>query len=778
MLPSTPIVEIVKQGAVAVEEIRVAPQKGGAKPRFVPTYHVPQPPASAGAHALHLAAHQYHTASLIKQVHVVVKNTPFGITLHSNDVSRINFHNYVIKATLLYDCDPPKPVDFIHQEPLQYVATVSDEGEEVVVDIKMSILSSQHQGSLFIVVLHVTHTSAPTPSNSEPIGTIVAHVANNALTSQALTQLCVISHPIRIVSKVDHVKKEGIPILKKKTFHEILTDKLKRLQKAQEGQDKWIRSLYERQNRKFELTPYQDDTDEQSGDEDELSPGQDLDEGAPQPPSSTSGETSFQNSFNRVIEAYKGVSTDDRREAVRRMVEALRCDDLEQLVRIFIEELHGSAASPMPRGSPDSSSFGISTPPYMIDPASFHLYGIPPGLQLGGPLTEADCPCADCPSKKELERFQGLFKGVHMPMTPHQQHQQQLQQQQQQHPDQAAFLLNFNLQDIASLLADYYVEVDSDHDEEVDYGMNEVPAIAADEEQTLQDTLQPSQAPPPSQEISDDEDCYKSFDTPADSSFLAEYYHRDVVVDTWTSASQKILDIYTSFSYDHVSQDVAWEDFSMTEDIQAIIASLFKETADHQGLSLSNLIPNFIYLLRDRVVHKPTEIPYNLPILLDILHVDADPTTILSPFQFKTLLSIYDSLSSIPSSGINKRSMDYLTKSITDNLIYLVKRIAFWSSIPSDQLSIIKIKDELQSTSTLETTLSPGNYQLFTNQTLAVIDKRLIKIIGQQQQQQSNPSAVKPDKLERRTIELFKSQLSELKSHIKTILLTNSDKLK
>ncbi|EGG19843.1 putative transcriptional regulator [Cavenderia fasciculata] len=258
----------------------------------------------------------------------------------------------------------------------------------------MSILSSQHQGSLFIVVLHVSHTSAPTPANNEPLSTISAHLNNNVLTgSTNLNQLCVISHPIRIVSKVDHVKKEGIPILKKKTFHEILTDKLKRLQKCQDGQSKWIKNLFDQHHCQFDYRPFIDpecnnnssnnnnsnnsnhstpqqhfinhlnseddedqiekdnENDDDQDDDDNCNNNNNIDEAninqikqqqkVVNPTTILNGEIYFQNSFNRVVESYKCiVSIDDRKEEIKKMVKILHSEDLEQLVNVFIEELH------------------------------------------------------------------------------------------------------------------------------------------------------------------------------------------------------------------------------------------------------------------------------------------------------------------------------------------------------------------------------------------------------------------------------------------------------
>lgn len=71
----------------------------------------------------------------------------------------------------------------------------------------------------------------------------------NNTTSESL---CVLSHPIRIVSKIDHIRKEGVPI-KKKTFNEILTDRLRDLEALQDEQVQIIKNLYDLRNIPFEI---------------------------------------------------------------------------------------------------------------------------------------------------------------------------------------------------------------------------------------------------------------------------------------------------------------------------------------------------------------------------------------------------------------------------------------------------------------------------------------------------------------------------------------------
>eukprot|EP01132_Coremiostelium_polycephalum_P003113 gene3113-3893_t len=462
---SLQLVELIKQGAVAVEDIRITPTSSSSS--STPSKHpnlinnnssgktTPRNNTSQNIQLQQQIQQQqqqqfyYPTTSfshspVLKQIHVVVKNTPFGITLKSNDTQKLNFHNYVIKASLVYDCDPPKPVDFIHNEPLQYVATVNEEGDEVCVDVKVGILSSQHQGSLFIVILHITHSTSPyQPSNNEPIPVIVNHIQNNSIYSQNLMNICSFSHPIRIVSKVDHVKKEGIPILKKKTFHEILTDKLKKLQKSQEHQNKWIKNLYDQHGVNFDLNPYtsslngggskkesnsshnssssstpsfggahhhcslvvvdnqssvMDDNDDCGSDDspnsqfsndfDSSSSHQISNQHHHHPHHHQNSEVLFQNSFNRVVESYKLVPEDKKKSTVQQMVELLKSEDLEQLVKTFIDELHNNGAVGNNIELSNSSIQGVD-----------------------------DCQCDNCPAKKDLERFQGICMNFLIPTS-------------------------------------------------------------------------------------------------------------------------------------------------------------------------------------------------------------------------------------------------------------------------------------------------------------------------------------------------------------------------
>ncbi|EGC29650.1 hypothetical protein DICPUDRAFT_158740 [Dictyostelium purpureum] len=186
--------------------------------------------------------------------------------------------------------------------------------------------------------------------------------------------------------------------------------------------------------------------------------------------------------------------------------------------------------------------------------------------------------------------------------------------------------------------------------------------------------------------------------------------------------SKKLQSIIEPISYDHISDDSVWEDYSILEDIEEISKLLISNTQ----LKLQELLPNFIYLLRDRMIHKPTDIQYILPLVFKVLEI-ANPNEIdgddeikkyLTPFQFKTILSLLSSLVLIDPSttsnndivihntnnhkNIPQSSITCLSKYIYQLLPYLVDRIAFWNSIPNDQFQQISTsKLEFESISNL-----------------------------------------------------------------------------
>jgi hypothetical protein len=97
--------------------------------------------------------------------------------------SSINLHEVKLYARLYYDNDyvqdfsELKPVDFVTQEPLKYRTFVSDQGDKATVELRIFVLSSQHEDSLFRVKIGLVDlpsnttyeiTSAPIKCLSKP----------------------------------------------------------------------------------------------------------------------------------------------------------------------------------------------------------------------------------------------------------------------------------------------------------------------------------------------------------------------------------------------------------------------------------------------------------------------------------------------------------------------------------------------------------------------------------------------------------------------------------
>jgi hypothetical protein len=88
---------------------------------------------------------------ITKLVHVVVKNLTFTMEVASNaalDLTKWNF-----EAKLLYDFDrdddQAKEVSFVKNEPLDYKVNIADGGQKAIVELKIKVLTSQHEDMLF-----------------------------------------------------------------------------------------------------------------------------------------------------------------------------------------------------------------------------------------------------------------------------------------------------------------------------------------------------------------------------------------------------------------------------------------------------------------------------------------------------------------------------------------------------------------------------------------------------------------------------------------------------
>jgi len=130
---------------------------------------------------------KYSKNGIQKNLHVVVKNTPFTFNLSLGGISeQVNFHRFQLEAILLYDFDEPKEVDFVRLKPLEYRSQANDSGDTCSVEMRIKVLSSQLEDMFFRIRFtaydSVTRSSSPT--------------------------LVVYSEPIKVISKPDQIVKK------------------------------------------------------------------------------------------------------------------------------------------------------------------------------------------------------------------------------------------------------------------------------------------------------------------------------------------------------------------------------------------------------------------------------------------------------------------------------------------------------------------------------------------------------------------------------------------
>eukprot|EP01103_Thecamoeba_quadrilineata_P014624 TRINITY_DN439_c0_g1_i2.p1 TRINITY_DN439_c0_g1~~TRINITY_DN439_c0_g1_i2.p1 ORF type:complete len:414 (-),score=81.56 TRINITY_DN439_c0_g1_i2:37-1278(-) len=133
---------------------------------------------------------------LQKSVHVVVKNAPFlvQIALTSQHFMNqmVNLNNFTFDAVLLYDSDSQqeKFVDYVKVKPVDHKPTVNETGDQVTMELRIKVLTSQHENSFFRVKIFLLDPNTGTPFHPS---------------------LVVFSEPVKVISKPEQVKKRSSP---------------------------------------------------------------------------------------------------------------------------------------------------------------------------------------------------------------------------------------------------------------------------------------------------------------------------------------------------------------------------------------------------------------------------------------------------------------------------------------------------------------------------------------------------------------------------------------
>jgi len=318
-------------------------------------------------------------AKSTQMVHVVVKNSPFVISLgmlNNNAVRPDMFGKYVTNNSidmgkltfdckLLYDTEgPDTEVDYISNKPFLFKVTVAEGGQQVDIEVRLKVLSSQHEDMFFRVKF----------------------VALDPITKQEVgSSLVAISAPIKVISKPEQLKKRRPS--KKRTLNDALIESLNRIEKKQQDQQKIVDKLLEAE---FEDVPspapvsflpsqfpqqQQQQQQQQNGDDESATSSDAGDEHQP---------VEFQEALSNLLQKYNSLSEEERPKKVQKLLHSANIsrENLSEMNDLFLAE-------------------GMQ-----------EAIGREVGDTERGHGACQQCLCPSCPHKMELERIELFYKDV------------------------------------------------------------------------------------------------------------------------------------------------------------------------------------------------------------------------------------------------------------------------------------------------------------------------------------------------------------------------------
>jgi len=283
-----------------------------------------------------------------KVIHVVVKNSPFGLTFGftgpSSQSPYVNaltdLHNYNVDIKLLYDSELDKEVDFLKISPLQVKSTLNQTGTKLTLEVRIKVLTSHMENSLFRV------------------GVIVS----DQMTKQG--SYTIFSEAIKVISKSDQIKKKKTS-RKKRNFNDLLSDTLVQIETKQMEHAKILETLCDNNHSFLESTM------------------------KAYPPKLPPPPPDFQTAFKDFLRSYITLSKEDKVVKIRKLAGSQNTHDMVELMDLFWAE-----------GL--SRDIRESHQPRHTDVKHGHVDHVEVG----------PCTCEDCPYKKELHRIENFYDDI------------------------------------------------------------------------------------------------------------------------------------------------------------------------------------------------------------------------------------------------------------------------------------------------------------------------------------------------------------------------------
>jgi len=333
------------------------------------------PPVAPALVVLKHKAHSEEKVSkngLQKTVHIVVKNSPFYLTLGlSPGSSKIDLNQVAFEPTLMYDCDGNKEVDYVRVRPYEFKAVPNENGTQVEVELRIKVLTSQHEDMLFKVKIQ----------------------GQNPISKEDIVGLSVITSPIKVISKPEQLKKKSKES-KKRSLTDMLVDTVQRIEKKQEEQQQLIAKLMSQQSEIFvpdgnkkqkvddtlgwelnELFQTRDQPILESNCEETQELCDPKDKSVPE----------FEEAFANLIRSYNQMTPEEKPETIRKLIRNSSTRDTERLSELldlfWTEGLQKELGG---RSRRDQMSTSM--------------------------LKDDRCNCSDCPHKVELERIDEFYR--------------------------------------------------------------------------------------------------------------------------------------------------------------------------------------------------------------------------------------------------------------------------------------------------------------------------------------------------------------------------------
>lgn len=170
-----------------------------------------------------------------RDIHVVIKNSPFIVQIGVVKNCEIDLNHVAFEATLLYDTEGDKGVDFVKIKPVEYKCVPSEAGDQVAIELRIKVLTSQHEDMFFKVSIQ----------------------GHDPVSKQEIPNLLVITSPIKVISKPEQLKKRqpaptnpstASTMSKKRTVNDMVVEAITRIEKQQAEQTYLMEKLLEMQH--------------------------------------------------------------------------------------------------------------------------------------------------------------------------------------------------------------------------------------------------------------------------------------------------------------------------------------------------------------------------------------------------------------------------------------------------------------------------------------------------------------------------------------------------